>query len=140
METALYIAVLVVAVAFAAGVGFLGKILVNLTKTLSNVADMIEQVKQPVFDIATEGVEIAHKTNKLAQDFNEKASRLNPIVDEYKGVGDKINEFNNTLTTSSRQFTAGLEKNKDEIGQLLNFGLATYLLYKKVDREEDAYK
>lgn len=136
METVLYIVVLVIALAFAGAVVFLAKILTNLKKTLSNVADLVEEIQEPINGIASESNLMLHKTNKLAEDMNEKTSRMNPIVDAFKGIGESIIDFTKTMKSASRQVIITADRNKTQINQALNFLLMSFKLSKKVKREK----
>lgn len=134
METALYIVVLVIALAFAGAVIFLAKILMNLKNTLSNVADMIKDIQEPVKGIADESNHMLHKTNKLAEDMNEKTERMNPLVDGFKGIGESIIGFTKTLKTASHHVVVAADRNKGKLSEAMTLLITSFKLSDKVKK------
>lgn len=139
MEAVLSIAALIVAVGFAVLVIFLAKVLINLSKTLSHVADMTGEIKEPVHGILNNGKEMLHITNKLAEDVHEKSERLNPFVDNVKGIGNKLNDLTNSFKTANRHLSTTVEQNEDKAALAMTWGVAGVQLYKKFQHDRHTY-
>lgn len=136
-EIILYIAALIAAIAFAVLVGFLAKMLNQVSKTLSNVGDTVKDLEGQLKGITSESAELLHKTNKLAEDVTEKTSRMNSVVDGIKGIGESLIDFNNSLKTASHQIAVVAEQNKEQTAQAMNWGTVGLELYKKYKRDKN---
>ena len=68
----LYLSVALIAVAFLVLVIYLSKTLKSLQLTLKNVASTLEGLEGQMKGITTETAELLHKTNRLAEDIQEK--------------------------------------------------------------------
>lgn len=135
-EILLYIAALIAAVAFAVLVVFLAMVLNQAKRTLSNVADTLDGFEEQMRGITSESAELLHKTNKLAEDVSDKTSRINPLVDGFKGIGESLIDFSDTLKSISHRLTTVAEQNKEQTAQAMNWGSVGLELYKKFKREK----
>lgn len=137
MEILLYIAALIAAIAFAVLVVFLAMVLNQAKRTLSNVADTLEGLEEQMKGITSESAELLHKTNKLAEDVSDKSSRLNTLVDGFKGIGESLVDFNNSIKTASHRLSVVAEQNKDQAAQAMNWGTVGLELFKKYKRDKN---
>lgn len=135
-EILLYIAALIAAVSFAVLVVFLAMVLNQAKRTLSNVADTLDGFEEQMRGITSESAELLHKTNKLAEDVSDKTSRINPLVDGFKGIGESLIDFSDTLKSISHRLTTVAEQNKEQTAQAMNWGSVGLELYKKFKREK----
>lgn len=81
MELIGYISALIAAIAFAVLVIYLVKVLKETQRTMANVANTLEGLEKQMEGITVETTALLHKTNKLADDINQKSTRLNTVVD-----------------------------------------------------------
>lgn len=127
----LYIAALIVAVAFAVLVVFLVKTLKSTERTLDNVADTLEGLETQMLGITTETTILLQHTNKLADDINHKSAQLNGLFDGIKGIGKTVEEFNDSLNAISRNITREAGKDSEKASQALKWGIAVVEMIKK---------
>lgn len=111
----LYISALIVAVAFAVLVIFIVQTLKSLRITLDNVATTVDSLEKQLNGITVETTELLHKTNKLAEDIQEKSLALNSVVDRVKDVGNSLGTLNQSFRNISNQVVAGSERYSEQV-------------------------
>ncbi|QDP40899.1 DUF948 domain-containing protein [Radiobacillus deserti] len=136
MEILLYIAALIAAVAFAVLVIYLSKVLKATQRTMSNVANTLEGLEKQMEGITIETTALLNKTNKLAEDINEKSLKMNTLFDGIKGIGQTVQEFNESLKTLSSSVSNTAEKNKNATAQAMKWGTVALDLWNKRKKKE----
>lgn len=131
MEILLYIAAFIAAAAFAVLVIYLAMTLKAAQKTLNNVADTLENMETQMQGITTETNELLQKTNNLADDVNQKSDKLNVLFDGVKGVGNTVNELNESLRTLSSHISRAAAKNQEKVSEALKWGNSIVDFWKK---------
>lgn len=131
MEGLLYIAAIIVAVAFAVLVVFLAMTLRASQRTLNNVADTLENLEKQVEGITTETTDLLKKTNQLAEDAQNKSAKLNGVFDGIKGIGETTKEFSDSLGNITRNISRTASESEEKASQALTWGSALLDLWKK---------
>ncbi|WP_186578348.1 DUF948 domain-containing protein [Aquibacillus kalidii] len=133
----LYIAALIVAIAFAVLVIYIAKVLKETRRTMANVADTLEGLERQMEGITIETTALLNKTNKLAEDVSEKSQRMNTLVDGIKGIGETVQEFNQSLRGITNNITSVTEQNKDTTAQAVKWGTILLEFWKKRKQESN---
>lgn len=120
----LYIAALIVAIAFAVLVGYLAKTLKAAQHTLDSVANTLNGIEHQMQGITRETTDLLHKTNELAEDIQGKSAKLNVVFDGIKGIGETVQDFNESLQTLSAEISRTAEKEDDKVAQTVKWGAA----------------
>lgn len=128
MVIILYIAALIAAIAFAVLVGF---IIITLKPALYQITSTVESMKKQMEDLTTETTALLNKTNKLADDMHYKSTKLNGLFDGIKGIGETVNDFNQSLRRISTHITTAAAKDQDKAAQAVKWGAALMNLWKK---------
>ncbi len=76
MEIMLYIAALIAAVALAVLVIYTVITLKAMQRTMTNATDTLENLEVQMQGVTTETAELLKKTNKLADDVNQKSEKI----------------------------------------------------------------
>ncbi|MCO7124881.1 DUF948 domain-containing protein [Sporolactobacillus shoreicorticis] len=120
----LYLAVAVIAIAFAVLVYFLSQTLRAAQKTMEDVASTLEDVQVQVKGLNDETTELLHRTNLLAVDLQRKSKSLNSVFDAIEGFGESLG----TINTSVKRVTASIEskgfENSGKIAQTMQWSKA----------------
>ena len=126
-----YISVAVIAVAFLILVFYLSRTLRSLQVTLDNVASTLSGLEKQMEGVTSETTELLHKTNKLAEDIQQKSESLNTVVDAVKDVGTSLQRFNKSVGNVTEEVAVQLEKNKTKISQVVQVGNAVIEIWDK---------
>jgi uncharacterized protein YoxC len=120
----LYLAVAIIAIAFAVLVYFLSQTLRSAQKTMDDVASTLENVQEQMKGLNEETTELLHRTNLLAVDIQRKSKSLNSIFDAIEGFGQSLGSVNDSFkrVTSSIE-NKGIE-HSGKIAQTLQWGKA----------------
>lgn len=121
MIVILYIAALIFSLAFAALVIF---IIVSLNPILKEVDDTLSVMKEEVNNITVESTELLKKTNRLADDIENKSAKLNGLFDGIKGIGETVKDLNTSIKQVSTKVSTTLTKEQDKIAQFTKWGTA----------------
>ncbi|MFZ3580097.1 DUF948 domain-containing protein [Virgibacillus sp. DJP39] len=131
MENLLYIAAIIVAIAFAVLVIYLAMTLKATQRTLNNVADTVEDLEKQLQGITTETTALLNKTNRLAEDVEQKSSKLNGLFDGVRGIGETVKDFNQSLRKITTKVSVSAEQNQEKASQAVKWGTAMFDLWKK---------
>src|SRR5690606_34845553 len=88
--------------------------------------------------ITSETTELLNKTNKLAEDIQEKSEKLNSVVDAVKGVGESVSGFNSSIMRVSDSITTEAERNSDKIAQVVQWSNVVLGILDKVKERREA--
>ncbi|BET54058.1 DUF948 domain-containing protein [Bacillus subtilis] len=127
----LYLSVALIAVAFLVLVIYLSKTLKSLQLTLKNVASTLEGLEGQMKGITTETAELLHKTNRLAEDIQEKSKKLNTVVHAVQGVGASVQQFNTSMKQAAGSVSASVRENQDKINQVVTWSQAAMEIWEK---------
>lgn len=130
----LYVAALIVAIAFAILVFYIGRTLKSAQKTLSQVANTLDGLENQLEGISKETTALLNKTNHLAEDIQEKSQKLNTVVDGVQGIGTTIQQFNESLRSLSGDIHSAADRNKENVVQAVQWGNVAVDLWKKFKR------
>ncbi|MCL1630643.1 DUF948 domain-containing protein [Sporolactobacillus sp. CPB3-1] len=127
----LYLAVALIAVAFAVLVYFLSQTLRAAQKTLEDVASTLEDVQEQVKGLSEETTELLHRTNVLASDVQRKSKSLNSVFDAVEGFGESLG----TINDSVKRVTASIEnqgmEHSGKVAQTMQWGKAVIDLFQR---------
>ncbi|WP_414046048.1 DUF948 domain-containing protein [Macrococcus equi] len=121
MEWILPIAGLIAAIAFLVLCVFLGLTLMSVKKNLDHVAKTLDGVEGQIQGITRESTDLLHKTNRLAEDVQDKAARLNTVVDAVSGIGSTVQNLNSSVDNVTTSITHNISQNEDKIAQVVQW-------------------
>ncbi|WP_332697590.1 DUF948 domain-containing protein [Halalkalibacter lacteus] len=137
MESLLYISALVAAVAFAVLVIYLVRTLKSANRTLEHVANTMAGLEKQVNGITKETEELLHRTNRLADDIQEKSESLNTVFSSVKELGDSIGQVNKSLRHMSNTVSTQVVKQSDQIAKAVQWGNVAIDLYSKFKQKKE---
>ncbi|WP_270179707.1 DUF948 domain-containing protein [Alkalihalobacillus sp. CinArs1] len=122
MEIILYLAVAVIALAFAILSIFLIKVLKSTNATLSKTAETIDSVQGQIDGLTKETTILLHKTNVLTDEIQENAAKFSPAFDAVKDTGESLKKLNNSFAKISHSFEKGVESKQGNTVKVANWG------------------
>ena len=125
------IAVLIVAVAIAVLIYYVIGAIVEAKKMIATIDTTMDSLDEQLKGITTETTILLQHTNRLADDINDKSTKLNGIFDGIKGIGETIQEFNESLNTISMNITQSASKDQEKASQAVKWGIAAMNMFKK---------
>ncbi|MCQ2008690.1 MAG: DUF948 domain-containing protein [Sporolactobacillus sp.] len=120
----LYLAVAVIAVAFAVLVYFLSQTLRAAQKTMEDVASTLEDVQVQVKGLSEETTELLHRTNLLAVDLQRKSKSLNSVFDAVEGFGESLGSINTSVKRVASNIESKGFENSGKIAQTMQWSKA----------------
>ncbi|NBJ69041.1 MULTISPECIES: DUF948 domain-containing protein [Clostridia] len=134
MEILAYIAAAIAAVAFVVLVVYLVITLKAARQTLHNVAETLTSLEQQMQGVTSETTQLLAKTNKLADDMNQKSSKLNSLFNGFKGIGDTVTEFNQSLRDLTNSVAKAANEDPEKTTQAIKWGTTLMELWKKKNK------
>lgn len=134
------IAGLIAALAFVVLVIFLARVLSNVNRTLGSVANTTENLERQLDGITMEVTALLHKTNRLADNVEEKTELLAPVAHALDELGTSLNEVTESVRTVSTSVHSAADENKEQIAQAVRWGTVAVELFKKNKPEASASK
>ena len=92
---------------------------------------MLEGVEGQMKGITAETTELLNKTNRLADDIQEKSLKLNTVVDAVQEVGTSVRQFNNSIQQVSQSVTSAAEQNREKISQVVSWSNAALEIWNR---------
>ncbi|TDL98608.1 DUF948 domain-containing protein [Macrococcus brunensis] len=121
MEWILPIAGIIAAIAFLILCIGIVIVLLSVKKNLDHVAKTLDGVEGQIQGITRESTDLLHKTNRLAEDVQDKSARLNTVVDAVQGIGGTVNNLNSHVDRVTTSITQNIANNKDQIAQVVQW-------------------
>ncbi|MBA8761938.1 DUF948 domain-containing protein [Staphylococcus schleiferi subsp. coagulans] len=121
MEWILPIAGIIAAIAFLILCIGIVAVLVSVKKNLDHVAKTLDGVEGQIQGITRESTDLLHKANRLTEDVQDKANRLNSVVDAVKGIGDSVQTLNGSVDRVTHSITHNISQNEDKISQVVQW-------------------
>ncbi|EHT8097263.1 DUF948 domain-containing protein [Staphylococcus pseudintermedius] len=121
MEWILPIAGIIAAIAFLILAIGIVAVLVSVKKNLDHVAKTLDGVEGQIQGITRESTDLLHKANRLTEDVQDKANRLNSVVDAVKGIGDSVQTLNGSVDRVTHSITHNISQNEDKISQVVQW-------------------
>lgn len=81
--------------------------------------------------ITAETAELLHKTNRLAEDIQEKSEKLNTVVHAVQGVGTSVQQFNTSIKQAAGSVSTSVRENQDKINQVVTWSQAAMEIWEK---------
>mgnify|MGYP001133968846 FL=1 len=81
--------------------------------------------------ITAETTELLNKTNRLADDIQEKSLKLNTVVDAVQEVGTSFRQFNSSIQQVSESVTSAAEQNREKISQVVSWSNAALEIWNR---------
>src|SRR5699024_11941459 len=79
----------------------------------------------------TETTSLLGKKNRLADDVNQKAMKMDVLFDGMKEIGETTKEFNQSLRQLSAKISQASSQNQEKVSQAVKWGTAIMDLWKK---------
>lgn len=121
MEWILPIAGIIAAIAFLILCVGIVIVLLSVKKNLDHVAKTLDGVEGQIQGITRESTDLLHKTNRLAEDVQDKSARLNTVVDAVKGIGGSVQNLNTSVDRVTTSVTNNIANNQDQIAQVVKW-------------------
>ncbi|WP_042223162.1 DUF948 domain-containing protein [Oceanobacillus manasiensis] len=131
MEIMLYIAALIAAVAFAVLVIYAIITMKAAKQTMENVQNSLDGLNTQMKGITDETTQLLTKTNRLADDVQQKSSKLNGVFDGAKGLGETVRDFNNSLKQLSGSISRTANQNPEKAAQAVKWASTLMEFWKK---------
>lgn len=131
MEILLYIAALIAAVAFVVLVIYVVITLKATKETLANVSGTLKGLEKQMEGVTTETTQLLTKTNRLADDINQKSTKLDGLFESAKGIGTTINDFNQTLRQLSNMISRTSREDQEKAAQAVKWGSTIMEIWNK---------
>lgn len=125
------IAVAIVVIALCILVYFVVGAINEAKEVMATVDSTIESLDEQLKGITTETTFLLQHANRLANDINEKSVKLNGLFDGIKGIGETIQEFNESLNTISLNITKSALKDQEKASQAVKWGIAAMNVLKR---------
>lgn len=138
MDSLLYISALIAALAFAALVIYLIRTLKTANRTLDHVANTMAGLEKQVNGITKETEELLHRTNRLADDIQEKTEALNSVFSTVKELGESLSQVNHSIRHASNVVSTQTVQQSEQIAKVVQWGNAAIDLYAKFKRKKDS--
>lgn len=131
MVIILYLAVAVIAVAFAVLVYFLAQTLQSAQKTMDDLASTLEGIQVQMKGLNEETTELLHRTNLLASDVQKKSQSLNSIFNAVEGFGDSLGDINTSVRKVASRIEQDGQENAGKVATALQWGRAAVDLFQR---------
>ena len=131
LEMILYIAVAIIAIAFAVLSVFLIKVLKSTERTLSNTAEMIDSLQGQINGLSKETMMMLHKTNVLTDDVQSKVGKFTPVFQSVKETGDSLHNLTQSFSNLNESFAKGVEDKKGKAAEAANWGSTALAMWEK---------
>lgn len=131
MVNLLYVAALIVALAFALIAIYLVKTMNSVSRTLDSVSNTLDGFEEQMKGITHETTELLHKTNELAEDVQGKTAKLDVVFDGVKGIGETVKDFNESLQTLSSEITRTADQQDDKVAKTVKWGAAIVDIFQR---------
>ncbi len=121
MESLLYISAVLAASGFLILCISLAVTLNAMKKTLNNLTGTVGALQNQLDGVTRETTDLLHKTNKLAEDIQDKSLKLNSVVDAVKGFGTNVQKLNNSIGKITHSVSRSVENNEEKIAQVIQW-------------------
>ncbi len=81
--------------------------------------------------ITAETTELLNKTNRLADDIQEKSLKLNTVVDAVQEVGTSVRQFYSSIQLVSESVSSAAEQNREKISQVVSWSNAALEIWNR---------
>lgn len=136
MQSLLYISALIAAIAFAVLVIYLVRTLKSANRTLDHVANTMAGLEKQVNGITKETEELLHRTNRLADDIEEKTSALSGLFSSVKELGDSFGKVNQSIRHVSDVVSTQTVQQSEQIAKAVQWGNVAIDLYDKFKKRK----
>ncbi len=136
MEIILYVAVAIIAIAFAVLSVFLIKILKSTERTLSNTAVMIDSLQEQINGLSKETIMMLHKTNVLADDVQSKVGKFSPVFQSVTETGESLHNLSQSFSKLSQSFEKGVEAKQGKAAEAANWGSTALAMWEKYRKKD----
>ncbi|GGJ76804.1 DUF948 domain-containing protein [Virgibacillus salexigens] len=132
MEEILYIAIIIVAIAFALTAIYIAFVLHRVSKLLRSVGITLGELEQEMQQITPELKESLHQTNQMLDDIDDKLKATDSVFDTIDNMGNSVSNVNQAIRKNSDKLTDAemAEKTKPYIEGIRWSEAATYLYNK----------
>lgn len=124
MVIMLYIAAFIAVVAFVVFVIYAVITMKAAKQTLTEVLGTLNNLEKQMGDISSEATALLNKTNKLADDVNQKSTKLDGLFEGAKGIGETVRDFNQSLKKLSNSVASTASQKTDKSSQAVKWGVA----------------
>ena len=131
MTWILYASVALIAVAFVILAVFAAQTLRSLQNTLNSVAATLAEFEKQLRGVTAETNELLHRTNRFAEDLQEKSIALNALFDHVKEVGQSLETINRSFRNVSNRIELASERHSEQVGKVFEWSDAAMKIWQK---------
>jgi uncharacterized protein YoxC len=96
-------------------------------------------LEKQVNGITKETEELLHRTNRLADDIQEKSESLNTVFSSVKEFGDSVGQVNKSLRHVSNTVSTQVINQSDHIAKAVQWGNVAIDLYSKFKEKKEKH-
>src|SRR5699024_6330330 len=97
MEIVLYVAIIIAVIALVVLTIYIINTLKVTKQFLNDVTTTLDGIETQMKGVTDETTTLLTKTNRLADDVEEKSAKVDQLINGAKGIGETMNEFDQSL-------------------------------------------
>ncbi len=105
LEGIIYIAILMISIAFALTVGYIALVLHRVSKTLRTMGNTLGEVGQEMQQVTPQLTHMLQETNGMMDDIEEKMKATDSVFATVENMGNSINTINHVLMKNNSKLT-----------------------------------
>ena len=122
MEILLYIAIIIALIALVVLVVYIINTLKVTKETLNEVSSTLQGLETQMSGVTNETTELLAKTNRLADDIEQKSLKMDGLFNGAKGIGVTISEFNQSLKQLTNSVSRASHEDQEKTSQAVKWG------------------
>jgi uncharacterized protein YoxC len=126
-----YVSVFIIAASFSVLVYYVIRTLKATELTLNNIASTVNDAEKQLNGVTYEVTELLKKTNKAADQIQQKTASLSKVSESLAEVGNEALEVQNELKSFLQNVAKNINKHNDGISQAVKLGSSALSLVKK---------
>lgn len=133
MEIMLYIAIIIAVIALVVLTIYIINT-VKVTKTfLGEVSTTLESIEVQMKGVTDQTTELLTKTNRLADDVEQKSMKVDGLLDGAKGIGETMQEFDQSLQQLTNSISRASHEEQEKASEAVKWGasILEYVFKKK---------
>ncbi|MYL60357.1 DUF948 domain-containing protein [Virgibacillus halodenitrificans] len=132
MEGIIYVALLLISIAFAIIVAYTSFLLYRISKTMKTMAKTVNEVEKEVEALTPRLKETIYETDKIVDDIGIKLKSTDNLFDTVENVGSSMNAVNETIHNSSDKLSkTEMERKTKPFVEGIKWSEVAFTLYSK---------
>ena len=133
MEIVLYVAIIIAVIALVVLTIYIINTLKVTKQFLNDVTTTLDGIETQMKGVTDETTALLTKTNRLADDVEEKSAKVDQLIDGAKGIGETMNEFDQSLQQLTNSISRASQEEHEKTSQAVKWGasILEYVFKKK---------